>query len=128
MVIVSFKSALFHTFKLQLIHLNYLLSNVFCIFTSRFKNGHEIHEDARIKIKRDSQRIENYYLTLNLAKSEDAGTYEVKATNFIGETTSSCKVLVLSKCVLKTEFIVHFIFLEMNRILFFLSRYQQDYY
>ncbi|XP_034109415.1 obscurin isoform X3 [Drosophila albomicans] len=61
-----------------------------------FKNGHEIHEDARIKIKRDSQRIENYYLTLNLSKSEDAGTYEVKAANFIGETTSSCKVLVLT--------------------------------
>ncbi|XP_017836914.1 obscurin isoform X3 [Drosophila busckii] len=61
-----------------------------------FKNGHEIHEDARIKIKRDSQRIENYYLTLNLARTEDAGTYEVKATNFIGETTSSCKVMVLT--------------------------------
>lgn len=87
----------------------------FYFFTSRFKNGHEIHEDARIKIKRDSQRIENYYLTLNLAKSEDAGTYEVKATNFIGETTSSCKVLVLSKCFLKTEFIVNFIFLEFSR-------------
>ncbi|XP_064554448.1 obscurin isoform X2 [Drosophila montana] len=61
-----------------------------------FKNGHEIHEDANIKIIRDSQRIENYYLTLNLAKVEDTGTYEVKASNFIGETTSSCKVIVLT--------------------------------
>nr|XP_043066936.1 obscurin [Drosophila bipectinata] len=61
-----------------------------------FKDGHEIHEDARIKISRDTQRIENYYLTLNLARTEDAGTYEMKATNFIGETTSTCKVAVLT--------------------------------
>ncbi|XP_033152751.1 obscurin isoform X8 [Drosophila mauritiana] len=61
-----------------------------------FKDGHEIYEDARIKISRDTQRIENYYLTLNLARTEDAGTYEMKATNFIGETTSTCKVAVLT--------------------------------
>jgi len=65
----------------------------------RFKDGHEIYEDARIKISRDTQRIENYYLTLNLARTEDAGTYEMKATNFIGETTSTCKVAVLSKSI-----------------------------
>lgn len=68
-----------------------------CIHPFRFKDGHEIHEDARIKISRDTQRIENYYLTLNLARTEDAGTYEMKATNFIGETTSTCKVAVLSE-------------------------------
>lgn len=65
----------------------------------RFKDGHEISADARIKISRDSQRIENYYMTLNLARTEDAGTYEMKATNFIGETTSTCKVAVLSKYI-----------------------------
>ncbi|KRF85677.1 uncharacterized protein Dvir_GJ19688, isoform B [Drosophila virilis] len=68
-----------------------------------FKNGHEIHEDANIKIIRDSQRIENYYLTLNLAKVEDTGTYEVKASNFIGETTSSCKVIVLNNDCISME-------------------------
>ncbi|XP_030557678.1 obscurin isoform X1 [Drosophila novamexicana] len=68
-----------------------------------FKNGHEIHEDANIKIIRDSQRIENYYLTLNLAKVEDSGTYEVKASNFIGETTSSCKVIVLNNDCISME-------------------------
>ncbi|XP_023037819.2 obscurin isoform X1 [Drosophila willistoni] len=68
-----------------------------------FKDGHEIYEDARIKISRDSQRIENYYLTLNLAKTEDAGTYEVKAANFIGETTSTCKVVVLTSDTLSLE-------------------------
>ncbi|EDW57066.1 GM15480 [Drosophila sechellia] len=68
-----------------------------------FKDGHEIYEDARIKISRDTQRIENYYLTLNLARTEDAGTYEMKATNFIGETTSTCKVAVLTSEALSLE-------------------------
>lgn len=90
----------------------------------RFKNGHEIHEDARIKITRDTQRIENYYLTLNLAKVEDAGTYEVKAANFIGETTSSCKVQVLSKYIFAKN--VNLVLKSVSRLLSNFSHIRYD--
>lgn len=36
-----------------------------------FKDGQEVRSDARIKIQRDSQRLETYNLTLNLIKREE---------------------------------------------------------
>lgn len=62
-----------------------------------FKDGKEVSADARIKITRDSQRKENYDLTLNLLKGSDGGTYEVRAKNEMGTVTSKSKVIVLSE-------------------------------
>ncbi|KAL7050000.1 hypothetical protein ACKWTF_003934 [Chironomus riparius] len=58
------------------------------------KDGQEVHTDARIKITRDSQRSETYALTLNLVKGSDSGDYEIKATNFLGTSTSRSRVVV----------------------------------
>lgn len=63
----------------------------------RFKNGQEVRADARIKISRDCTRLETYNLTLNLIKREDAGDYEVKATNTLGSASTLSHVKVLSK-------------------------------
>lgn len=57
-----------------------------------FKDGQEVRSDARIKIQRDSQRLETYNLTLNLIKREEAGVYEMKASNTLG--TAVCKSVV----------------------------------
>ncbi|KAG5678438.1 hypothetical protein PVAND_008111 [Polypedilum vanderplanki] len=58
------------------------------------KDGQEVHTDARIKITRDSHRSETYALTLNMVKGSDSGDYEIKATNFLGTTTSRSRVVV----------------------------------
>lgn len=57
-----------------------------------FRDGQEVHSDTRIKIQRDSQRSETYSLTLNLIKREEAGLYEMKASNTLG--TAVCKSVV----------------------------------
>ncbi|KAG7311046.1 hypothetical protein JYU34_003903 [Plutella xylostella] len=57
-----------------------------------FKDGKEVNVDARIKIERDTQRLENYHLTVNLVKEEDGGEYEVRAENEMGSV--SCKSTV----------------------------------
>lgn len=62
-----------------------------------FKNGQECKADAHIKITRDSYHTESYYMTLNICKTDDAGNYEVRAKNTIGESTSSCQVTILSE-------------------------------
>uniref|UniRef100_A0A1A9ZZH6 Obscurin n=1 Tax=Glossina pallidipes TaxID=7398 RepID=A0A1A9ZZH6_GLOPL len=62
-----------------------------------FKNGQECKADAHIKITRDSYHTESYYMTLNICKTDDAGNYEVRAKNTIGESTSSCQVTILTK-------------------------------
>lgn len=62
-----------------------------------YKDGQEVRADARIKIQRDSQRLETYNLTLNLIKREESGLYEVKATNVLGTASSKSQVTVLSK-------------------------------
>lgn len=61
------------------------------------KDGQEVHADARIKITHDSQRSETYALTLNLVKGADTGDYEIKATNFLGSSTSRSRVVVQSE-------------------------------
>ncbi|XP_067629054.1 obscurin isoform X3 [Eurosta solidaginis] len=61
------------------------------------KDGVEIAADARVKVSRDSYRTEDYYLTLTICQPKDAGNYEVKALNSIGESHSICKVLVLNE-------------------------------
>lgn len=62
-----------------------------------FKDGQEVSADARIKISRDSQRLENYDLTVTLLKGTDGGIYEVRAQNDLGFVTSKSKIIVLSK-------------------------------
>lgn len=62
-----------------------------------FKDGQEVRADARVKIQRDSARLETYNLTLNLIKREEAGVYEVKATNLLGAVTAKSIVTVLSE-------------------------------
>uniref|UniRef100_A0A034VYZ1 Muscle M-line assembly protein unc-89 n=2 Tax=Bactrocera dorsalis TaxID=27457 RepID=A0A034VYZ1_BACDO len=61
-----------------------------------FKDGQEISADARVKISRDSYRTEDYSLSLTICKPTDAGTYEVRALNAIGDSQSQCKVIVLT--------------------------------
>lgn len=61
------------------------------------KDGQEVHADTRIKITRDTHRSETYSLTLNLVKGSDSGDYEIKATNFLGSSTSRSRVVVQSK-------------------------------
>ncbi len=65
------------------------------------KDGQEVHADARIKIVRDSKRLENYSLVLNMVKGSDTGDYEIKATNFLGTSTTKSRVVVQSKYTLK---------------------------
>lgn len=62
-----------------------------------FKDGQEVRSDARIKIQRDSQRLETYNLTLNLIKREESGVYEMKATNTLGTAVCKSVVIVNSK-------------------------------
>lgn len=62
-----------------------------------FKDGQEVSADARIKISRDSRRLENYDLTVTLLKGTDGGIYEVRAQNDLGFVTSKSKIIVLSK-------------------------------
>lgn len=61
------------------------------------KDGQEVRADARVKIQRDSVRLETYNLTLNLIKREEAGVYEVKATNALGTAITRSVVTVLSE-------------------------------
>ena len=61
------------------------------------KDGQEVHSDTRIKITRDSHRSETYSLTLNIVKGSDSGDYEIKATNFLGTSTSKSRVVVQSE-------------------------------
>ena len=62
-----------------------------------FKDGEEVTSDTRVKITRDSQRLENYDLTLTLLKGTDGGVYEVRASNDLGFVSSKSKIIVLSK-------------------------------
>ncbi|XP_055374379.1 obscurin isoform X3 [Condylostylus longicornis] len=62
-----------------------------------YKNGQEVSSDTRIKIFRDTKRSETYCLTLNLCKTTDAGTYELKATNPLGTSSSAGDLKVLTK-------------------------------
>ncbi|XP_058062873.1 obscurin [Anopheles bellator] len=59
-----------------------------------FKNGQPIQTDARLTIKRDSQRIENYTLSLTMVRGADSGDYEVRAVNSIGTATTKGRVVV----------------------------------
>ncbi|XP_049875609.1 obscurin isoform X2 [Pectinophora gossypiella] len=67
-----------------------------------YKDGREVTLDARIKIERDSQRLENYHLTVNLVKEEDGGEYEVRASNEMGSVSTKSTVTVHTKEVLST--------------------------
>lgn len=73
-----------------------------------FKNGQEVTADARIKIERDSHRLENYNLTVNLTKGEDSGEYEVRATNEMGNVSCMSKVVIHSKYILRQSIYVIF--------------------
>ncbi|XP_052748802.1 obscurin isoform X3 [Galleria mellonella] len=62
-----------------------------------YKDGKELTTDARIKIERDTQRLENYHLTVTLVKEEDGGEYEVRASNEMGSVSSKSTVTVHSR-------------------------------
>lgn len=66
-----------------------------------YKDGQEVRADARIKIQRDSTRLETYNLTLNLIKRSESGLYEVKATNNLGTASTKSQVTVLSKYLVR---------------------------
>ncbi|CAB3240106.1 unnamed protein product [Arctia plantaginis] len=59
-----------------------------------YKDGKEVNTDARIKIERDTKRLENYHLTVTLVKEEDGGEYEVRAENEMGSVSSKSTVTV----------------------------------
>ncbi|XP_041975028.1 obscurin-like isoform X6 [Aricia agestis] len=59
-----------------------------------YKDGKEVTTDARIRIERDTQRLENYNLTVTLVKEEDGGDYEVIAENEFGSVSSKSTVTV----------------------------------
>ncbi|XP_068626397.1 obscurin [Battus philenor] len=62
-----------------------------------YKDGKEVTTDARIKIERDTKRLENYNLTVTLVKEEDGGEYEVRAENEMGSVSSKSTVTVHTK-------------------------------
>ncbi|XP_052897549.1 obscurin [Anopheles moucheti] len=59
-----------------------------------FKNGQPVQTDARLTIKRDSQRVENYTLSLTMVRGADSGDYEVRAVNSMGTATTKGLVVV----------------------------------
>ncbi|XP_047985118.1 obscurin isoform X4 [Leguminivora glycinivorella] len=66
-----------------------------------YKDGKEITTDARIKIERDTQRLENYNLTVTLVKEEDGGEYEVRAENEMGNVSSKSTVTIHTPPIVK---------------------------
>ncbi|XP_055536222.1 obscurin isoform X8 [Wyeomyia smithii] len=69
-----------------------------------YKNGQPVQTDARLTIKRDSQRVENYTLSLTMVRGADSGDYEVRAVNSMGTATSKSRVVVqTSPEILKTD-------------------------
>ncbi|XP_061708256.1 obscurin isoform X3 [Cydia pomonella] len=66
-----------------------------------YKDGKEITTDARIKIERDTQRLENYNLTVTLVKEEDGGEYEVRAENEMGDVSSKSTVTIHTPPIVK---------------------------
>ncbi|CAG4950620.1 unnamed protein product [Parnassius apollo] len=62
-----------------------------------YKDGKEVTTDARIKIERDTKRLENYNLTVTLIKEEDGGEYEVRAENEMGSVSSKSTVTIHTK-------------------------------
>ncbi|XP_022117643.2 obscurin isoform X5 [Pieris rapae] len=62
-----------------------------------YKDGKEVNTDARIKIERDTKRLENYHLTVTLVKEEDGGEYEVRAENEMGSVSCKSTVTVHSR-------------------------------
>ncbi|XP_045524045.1 obscurin isoform X6 [Pieris brassicae] len=66
-----------------------------------YKDGKEVNTDARIKIERDTKRLENYHLTVTLVKEEDGGEYEVRAENEMGSVSCKSTVTVHTSPTLK---------------------------
>lgn len=62
-----------------------------------FRDGQEVRSDARIKIQRDNLRSETYNLTLNMIKRDEAGVYEMKASNPLGTAVTKSVVTVNSE-------------------------------
>lgn len=87
------------------------------------KDGQEVRADARVKIQRDSARLEIYNLTLNLIKREEAGVYEVKASNALGVATTRSVVTVLSEYFHSIPILVFNLGIKYGKIVFgFVSR------
>lgn len=93
-----------------------------------FRDGQEVRSDARIKIQRDNVRSETYNLTLNMIKRDEAGVYEMKATNTLGTAVTKSVVIVNSECkglryCVPYFFVVVFQILEGNQFSMFIVRY-----
>lgn len=65
-----------------------------------FKDGKEVRSGAHIKISKDTKRVENFSLTVNLVKVEDGGEYEVRATNEMGTAVTKSIVNILGEYIL----------------------------
>lgn len=90
---------------------------------SWFKNGQPVQTDARLTIKRDSQRVENYTLSLTMVRGADSGDYEVRAVNAMGTATSKSRVVVQSKyCYMLAADSIHVLVFR----LYFLLVYKND--
>lgn len=81
-----------------------------------YKNGQPVQTDARLTIKRDSQRVENYTLSLTMVRGADSGDYEVRAVNSMGTISSKSRVVVQSK-YLRFECRIHIYVLAFRFIL-----------
>ncbi|XP_058464862.1 obscurin isoform X3 [Malaya genurostris] len=83
-----------------------------------YKNGQPMQTDARLTIKRDSQRVENYTLSLAMVRGADSGDYEVRAVNSMGTISSKSRVVVQKALVASpgdnTE--AHRVFSECTKI------------
>lgn len=71
----------------------------------RYKNGKEVTADARLKIFRDTKRSESYWMSLTVVKEQDAGEYEVRATNILGSVESKSIVTIISKYPKRGDFV-----------------------
>ena len=58
-----------------------------------FKDGAQVMTDARVKILKDSANA-SYCLTVDKCTAQDQGSYEVKVTNALGETSAKCTLNV----------------------------------
>nr|CAD7588172.1 unnamed protein product [Timema genevievae] len=59
-----------------------------------YKDGQEVSADANIKISRNSSRLEEYNLTVNIVKGKDSGVYEARAENSMGSAITKGTVKI----------------------------------
>nr|CAD7572365.1 unnamed protein product [Timema californicum] len=70
-----------------------------------YKDGQEVSADANIKISRNSSRLEEYNLTVNIVKGKDSGVYEARAENSMGSATTKSTVKINTRTETKETII-----------------------